>query len=176
MNKILKYIDCNGVIIDTETNLFDEYYRLKALNPSLTKQEYLENLDWDEWIRQAPVLNNSIELLKEHDPSDTIILTKISSLHEGVVKIDHFRNLGIKNSIVLVPYALQKNQIVNATGHILIDNSQKNLDYWYEAGGIPVLYSEQENIFFPTTSSLEDVLSERILDSPKVKSLQKKRP
>ena len=31
MEKILKYIDCNGVIIDTETNLFDEYYRLKAL-------------------------------------------------------------------------------------------------------------------------------------------------
>ena len=77
MEKILKYIDCNGVIIDTETNLFDEYYRLKALNPTLTKQEYLENLDWDEWIRQAPVLNNSIELLKEHDPSDTIILTKV---------------------------------------------------------------------------------------------------
>ena len=29
MYKVLKYIDCNGIIIDTEKGLFDEYHRLK---------------------------------------------------------------------------------------------------------------------------------------------------
>lgn len=175
MDKVLKYIDCNGVIIDTETGLFNEYYKLKKHNPSLNKQTYLEQLDWDEWIRKAPIVNNAVELLKSHDPTDTIILTKVSSLHEGVVKIDHFRNLGIKNSIILVPYSLQKSQIVNANGNILIDNSPKNLDYWYEAGGIPIFYSNKEDDFFPTSNTLESVLSGEILEHTKVKKLQAKK-
>jgi len=31
-------------------------------------------------------------------------------------------------------------------------------------------------IFFPTTTSLEDILTGKILEHPKVKTLQKKRP
>ena len=175
MDKVLKYIDCNGIIIDTEKGLFDEYHRLKEINPSLTKKEYLERLDWDEWIKNSPIVNNAIEKLKNHDQSDTIILTKVSSLDEGVIKIDHLRNLGVRNTIGLVPYVFRKSQIAFAKGNILFDNSVNNLDYWYEAGGIPIYFSEEEHEFFPTTTSLEDVLSGKILDSPKVKALQKKR-
>ena len=32
---MIKYIDCDGVILDTETGLFDEYRELKKVNPEL---------------------------------------------------------------------------------------------------------------------------------------------
>lgn len=175
VDKILKYIDCNGIIIDTEKGLFDEYHRIKQYNPNLTKKEYLEQVDWDEWVKKAPIVDDAIEVMKSHDASDTIILTKVSSLDEAVVKIDYLRNLEVRNTIGIVPYTLQKNQIAYAKGNILFDNSLNNLDYWYEAGGIPIYYSKEEHEFFPTTTSLEDVLSGKILDTPKVKSLLKKR-
>lgn len=175
MGTILKYIDCNGIIIDTETGLFDEYHRLKKINPSLTKKEYLERIDWDEWIKNAPIVDDAIEKLKSHNQSDTIVLTKVSSLDEGVVKVDYLRNLGVRNTIGLVPYVLRKSQIAYAKGNILFDNSIDNLEYWYEYGGIPIYYSDEEHELFPTTTSLEDVLSGKILESPKVKQLQKKR-
>ncbi|MBQ7105542.1 MAG: hypothetical protein IJN90_06775 [Bacilli bacterium] len=174
MGKILKYIDCNGIIIDTEKGLFDEYHKLKKTIPTLTKKDYLERIDWDEWIKKAPIVDNAIDVLKSHEASDTIILTKVSSIDEGVVKIDYLRNLGVKNTIGLVPYVLRKSQISYAKGNILFDNSISNLDYWYEAGGIPIYYSDKEHEFYPTTTSLDDVLSEKILEHPKIKTLQKR--
>ena len=47
-----KYIDCDGVILDTETGLFDEYDILKKDNPELKRRVYLQNLDWKYWIEQ----------------------------------------------------------------------------------------------------------------------------
>lgn len=172
--EILKYIDCNGIIIDTEKGLFDEYHKLKQTIPTLTKKEYLEQIDWNEWIKKAPIVNDAINVLKNHDPVDTIILTKISSLDEGVIKVDYLRNLGIKNTIGLVPYVLRKSQMSCAKGNILFDNSISNLDYWYEAGGIPIYFSDKEHEFYPTTTSLEDVVSGKILEHPKVKKIQKR--
>ena len=40
-----KYIDCDGVILDTETGLFSEYDILKIDNPELKRRVYLQNLD-----------------------------------------------------------------------------------------------------------------------------------
>ena len=55
-----KYIDCDGVILDTETGLFDEYDILKRGNPELKRRVYLQNLDWKYWIEQAAILNLSL--------------------------------------------------------------------------------------------------------------------
>ena len=54
-----KYIDCDGVILDTETGLFDEYDILKRDNPELKRRVYLQNLDWKYWIEQASILNDA---------------------------------------------------------------------------------------------------------------------
>ena len=66
-----KYIDCDGVILDTETGLFDEYYEKKKVNPDLKKILYLQQLDWVSWLAQAQILNDAIEILKSYDSSDT---------------------------------------------------------------------------------------------------------
>ena len=102
MKKVIKYIDCDGVILDTEFGLFDEYNRLKDMGADIKRLTYLQQLDWREWIRQAKIINNAIAIIKEHNPDDTEILTKVHSLSEGLAKIEYFRELGIKNNIVLV--------------------------------------------------------------------------
>ena len=86
-----KYIDCDGVILDTETGLFDKYDMLKKDNPELKRRVYLQNLDWEYWIEQAAVLNDAINILKNYNPKDTSILTKVHSLNEAVAKIKYFR-------------------------------------------------------------------------------------
>ena len=88
---MIKYIDCDGVILDTETGLFDEYHELKKINPELKKRQYLHDLDWEYWIWQASVLNDAVEILKSYDPKNVEILTRVHSLQEARAKINYFR-------------------------------------------------------------------------------------
>ena len=171
-----KYIDCDGVILDTETGLFDKYYELKEANPNLTRIEYLQKLNWNYWLRQAKIINNSIELLKFYDSDKVSILTKVHSLQEAVEKAKYFRELKIRNKIIVVPNRLEKNEIVSANGNILVDDSRKNLSSWSNAGGIPIHFCNSTNITeYVTVQSLEDILSDKILDNPNVKVLVKKK-
>jgi len=62
------YIDCDGVILDTETGLFDRYYQLKESNPNFRKLQYLQEMDWKSWLKQAKILGNSIDILKYYNP------------------------------------------------------------------------------------------------------------
>ena len=158
----MTYIDCDGVILDTETGLFDMYEVLKRDNPSLRKTIYLQELDWDKWLQDAKILNDAINILKNYDPKNNIILTKVHSLKEGESKINYFRNLQIKNDVIIVPYTLMKSQIVNAKNNILIDDGIKNLDDWYNAGGIPIYYGDNISEYV-SVSSLEDVLLGKVL-------------
>lgn len=75
-----KYIDCDGVILNTEEGLFDNYYELKKSNPELTKKQYLQELDWFYWISQASILNDAVEIIRNYNPMDVAILTKVFSL------------------------------------------------------------------------------------------------
>lgn len=90
---IKKYIDCDGVILDTETDLFKEYDKLIEQGINITRRKYLQELDWNLWIYQAKILNNAIELLNNYDYKDTSILTKVNSMQEAMAKINYFRNL-----------------------------------------------------------------------------------
>lgn len=174
MDKIIKYIDCDGVILDTVTGLFDEYDRLNNEGANLGRVTYLQQLNWREWLRQAPIINDSITILKEHDPKESVILTKIHSLNEGLAKIEYFRELGIKNNIVLVPYELSKPQVVQASESILVDDYLKNLDDWSKANGISFFFNQfgkNENIYngeiipnkdYPLITSLDSIFSEEI--------------
>lgn len=141
MEKVIKYIDCDGVILDTESGLFDEYNRLKNMGADIKRLTYLQQLDWREWIRQAKIINDAIAIIKEHNPNGIEILTKVHSLSEGLAKIEYFRELGIKNNIVLVPNNLSKSSVVQAKGNLLVDDSIKNLDDWSLHNGIPLFFS-----------------------------------
>lgn len=153
-----KYIDCDGVILDTESGLFDEYNKLKQINSELKKRRYLQEMDWNYWLEQAKILNDAIDILKSYNPSDTDILTKVHSLKEAVAKIEYFRRHKVKNNIIIVPDEIQKSQIVDARGSILVDDSNRNLIDWEINNGIAFSFGERESQFIKI-SSLDDVLN-----------------
>ena len=157
------YIDCDGVILDTETGLFDSYYQLKESNPNLKKLQYLQEMDWKNWLKQSKILGNSIEILKHYNPEGIYILTKVHSLQEATAKIEFFRSLSVKNDIIIVPNGVSKNSMVEAQGNILIDDSNKNLEEWEKSGGISLYYGNKDSLFTRITS-IEDAIRERITD------------
>ena len=160
---MIKYIDCDGVVLDTETGLFDEYYILKKENPKLKKKVYLNNIDWKYWIEQALVLNDAIEILKNYDPRDTNILTKVHSLNEAVAKINYFRDKKVRNNIIIVPNEFNKSQIVDPFGNIIVDDSNSNLVDWKDNYGIPFYFGNEESEF-EKIESLEDILNPKKLE------------
>ena len=163
-----KYIDCDGVILDTETGFFDRYYQLKETNPELKKLQYLQEMDWRSWLSQAKILGDAVEILKHYDPKDVHILTKVHSLQEATAKIEFFRNLSVRNDIIIVPNGVAKSSVVDAKGNVLIDDSIRNLEDWKNSGGIPLYFGSKETTFH-RAYSIEDALNEqrirRILNS-----------
>ena len=71
---MIKYIDCDGVILDTETGLFNEYYELLKTNPTLKVSTYLELKDWNYWLRQASILNDAIYLLNNSNSIPLLLI------------------------------------------------------------------------------------------------------
>ena len=152
-----RYIDCDGVILNTEEHLLDEYYEIKKQNPDFSKREYITKLNWDRHLRESSVLNDAINLLNNHNPKDIFILTKVFSFEEGIAKVRYFREKHVKNNIILVPDGLSKSQVVLANGSILVDDSINNLSDWKQNKGIPIYFGEQSTDYI-ATSSLEEVL------------------
>lgn len=157
-----KYIDCDGVILDTETGLFDKYYELKRDNPLLKKKVYLQEMDWASWLDNTSVLNDSLNLLKFYYSCDVSILTKVHSMQEAVSKIRYFRSNNIKNDIIIVPSEFEKTSVVNAMENILVDDNDNNLEDWQLNGGIPFSFGNT-NSSYCRVDSLEDILDEKKL-------------
>ena len=156
---MIKYIDCDGVILDTETRLFDEYHELKKINPELKKRQYLHDMDWEQWIWQAGVLNDAVYLLKNYDPRFVEILTRVHSLDEARAKINYFRENGVRNNVVIVPDGVPKSSVVDAYQNVLVEDSNSNLDDWDRHYGIAIHYGTGESIY-PSITSLDTVLSD----------------
>lgn len=140
------YIDCDGVIIDSEKLLFgEEYYEQKSkgfIKSEEDKIKYVQNVDWSKLLKDSEIINDSINILKSIK-CDFSILTKIHSLtNEGAAKIKMFRGLGIKNEIILVPYTVGKQDVVLSKNNILIDDTVRNLDLWKSSGGIPIYFNK----------------------------------
>jgi hypothetical protein len=165
---MIKYIDCDGVILDTETGLFDEYNELKKVNPGLKKRQYLHDMDWENWIWQAGVLNDAVYLLKNFDPRYVEILTRVHSLAEARAKINYFRENGVRNNVIVVPDGIMKSSVVDPFQNVLVEDSKSNLEDWDVHHGIPIYYGTGESIY-PTVTSLDAVL-----DDEKFKCLVKR--
>lgn len=160
---MIKYIDFDGVIKDTENGLFDEYYILKKDNPNLNRRIYLAQKDWYKWLRETAILNDSLNILKSFDPTSVPILTKVHSISEGIEKIKYLREENVTNNVILVPYDIKKSQVVSSIGNILVDDTTKNLIQWKESGGTSIFYSKEETEEFPTIYTLETVLDDKKL-------------
>jgi len=136
-----KYVDCDGVIFDSEIWLFDEEYRSLKIKNEFDKIKYIQTKDWTEILRKSEIINDAINILKEL--KDVAILTKVHSMeNEGVAKINIFRSLDVKNEIILVPYTVKKTDVVDPRGNLLIDDTVHNLDDWKYKGGISIFFNK----------------------------------
>ncbi len=144
----MRYIDFDGVILDTEDILFYEWRKNpnRHLLDISDKINYIKNSDWKKILNESPIINDSIYILKNTDPKESIILTKIHSLeNEGYEKIKYLRKLRVLQNIILVPYNLKKTDLVNAKNNILIDDCLKNLDDWINSEGYPMFFDKKQN-------------------------------
>lgn len=133
------YIDFDGVILDTDTTI-DNIIKDKNID----KKEYIKNCDWDNLLNNTDVINNSINYLRE-SKLDINLLSKISTLEEGIAKVKYLRNNNIDMNINLVPTKISKSDIVSVKGNILIDDKVYNLDEWSSKGGIPIFFNKDNN-------------------------------
>ncbi len=141
---MIKYIDFDGVIMNTEPLLFYEYKYLKTKNIFVNKDEYIKNAPWEEILAKSDIIDDSFSILKELDKSYKI-LTKVSSAtNEGKAKIELLRNNDIYLDIILVPSGLCKSDVVDARENVLIDDTVHNLDDWSNSGGIPYFFNKDD--------------------------------
>ncbi len=144
----MRYIDFDGVILDTEDILFYDWinHPERFNMPWDNVVRYIKRKNWQEILKNSNVINDSINILKNMDIDDTVILTKVHSLgNEGVAKINYLRELGVKQNIILVPFELRKCDVVQAKDNILIDDSLRNLMEWEEQGGYSMFFDKKEN-------------------------------
>lgn len=162
----MTYIDFDGVILDTETLLFEEWRKNpnRASLPEKDKIKYIQNSNWEYIINNSQIINDSIYYLKNMNPENSLILTKIHSLeNEGCAKVRWLRKNSVKQSIILVPYNLKKFEMAIARGNILVDDCLKNLREWESCGGIPFFFDIDDDNYDswqqPNIDNYQKVLS-----------------
>ena len=158
-----QYVDCDGVVFDSEVWLFDDEFRSLKIENELEKIKYVQKKDWNEILRKSEIINDAINILKEL--KDVAILTKVHSMeNEGVAKIRIFRELEVKNEIILVPYLVKKTDVVDPEGNLLVDDAIFNLNDWKAKRGISYFFNKDnldydgwgiENTEYPKVKSLE---------------------
>ena len=160
------YFDFDGVILDTEFLIFEDWRKNRDKYKKLgwDKIKYLKNVDWEYVLNNSKIINDSIYYLKQIDPEESFILTKIHSLeNEGAKKVKWSRARDIKQPIILVPYNLDKTNIVNAKGNVLVDDSLNNLDDWDKCGGQSVFFDIDNDNYdswhLPNIKEYERVMS-----------------
>ena len=133
------YIDFDGVILDTDITI-DNIIK----DSDIDKKEYIRNCNWDNLLNNTDVINNSIKYLRE-SKLDINLLSKISTLEEGIAKVKYLRDNGVNMNIHLVPTKISKSDMVRPEGNILIDDKVYNLDEWNSKGGISIFFNKDNN-------------------------------
>lgn len=138
------FIDFDGVILDTQQRIVSKKAELSEISWNI----FFENLDWKELLDDSSDIKESIKILKEVQKylKAISVITKIHTLDEGVQKSKFIRNAGINIPIFLVPPHIRKNEVyLPDNNSILIDDSLKNIKHWEEAGGIDILFKDNNS-------------------------------
>ena len=141
------YIDFDGVILDTEDLIFEEWRKNPNRHslPETEKIKYLKKVNWENVLKNSKPINNSINYLLAMNPNNTFILTKIHSLKEGTAKIKWIKKQNIKLKVILVPYYLKKADVVNPNENLLIDDCLKNLHEWECQNGKVIFFDKDDD-------------------------------
>ena len=134
-------IDIDGVCIDTEE-------RIAMIAKEIGWKEAFKSIDWHEHISSSQQIRNSIDILREvqQELKRIQLLTQNHTKEEEFEKIAYFRNNGIYIPIISVPAKVNKSVVVPPFFYdgnvVLIDDKEKNVVEWNNAGGIGVHFSE----------------------------------
>jgi len=138
------YIDFDGVICNT---IEVSYKMIKEAGISLEDSEkvslFYHDLDWDLLLDKCININDSMENIKKIISSgkfNVAILTHVNSMNEVISKVKYIRKYLKDVTIIPVPKAISKTQMINARFSILVDDFAGNLDEWKAAGGIGVRF------------------------------------
>jgi hypothetical protein len=140
------YIDIDGVVLDTEAHLFDDYEKYIQMGVVSNYDEYVRAINWKEHIRKCGFIKDSIEVLKEIK-KEVILLGKYCSQQEVDAKYDIFKEVGYDKPIIFVPFNVKKCdfECVEAKGNVLVDDTIHNLDDWSRVDGYS-LYFHKDGI------------------------------
>lgn len=136
-------IDIDGVCIDTEE-------RIAMIAKEIGWKEAFKSIDWHEHISSSQQIHKSIDILR--DVQQTLkriqLLTQNHTVEEEFEKITYFRKNGVYIPIISVPPKVSKSIIVPPSFYdgnvVLIDDKEKNVIDWNNAGGIGVHFSESD--------------------------------
>ena len=132
------YIDFDGVLLDTDSVIDSEF------DGNGERREFVRNYDWFKLMRDDLIINDCFNYINR-SKYDISLLSKISSMCEGQAKIKYLRSKDINININLVPTLINKCDVVNAEGNILIDDKIVNLDSWSSKGGISIFFNKDGN-------------------------------
>ena len=132
------YIDFDDVLVNTHATI------MKLKDHNQTDKEYINSCNWEHLLNKVDVINDSLKYLKT-TKLDVYLLSKISTLNEGIAKIKYLRKNNVDIDIHLVPNILRKDDIVCAKDNILIDDKIYNLDNWTSKGGIGIFFSQDND-------------------------------
>ena len=124
---------------------------------------FYQDLDWVSLLEKTPLINNSMEKIEKLINSkkyDVAILTHVSSQKEAVAKIKYIRKFLKEITIIPVPKAVSKTEMVCAKDSILVDDFKGNLAEWEAAGGISVrFFKTKKNTPYIDITDLEELLA-----------------
>ena len=129
------YVDFDGVLLDTDSVIDKEF------DGNGERREFVKNYDWFKLMRDDLVINNAFDYIN-NSKYEVSLLSKISSMCEGQAKIKYLRNKDVNIDINLVPTLINKCDVVNAYGNVLIDDKIVNLDSWSNSGGISIYFNK----------------------------------
>lgn len=154
-----KFIDFNGVILDTESRMIE----LKRQHLELTWNEFANTLNWDFLLQTSPVIDDAIALLREVSQmgdAKTTILTNVDLIVEEIAKVHFLRKEGILLPIQFVPPSIQKSEVyIPDKGDILVDDRPDNVMFWNQCGGKGYLFDPNDQFpeLLPKIKSLKNL-------------------
>lgn len=156
------YLDFDGVIKDTIKVSYKMMEKLGiSLNDKSSIIKFYQDINWHELLKNSDELNNAfcyIDKIIKEEIYKPYILTTVNSLEEMIAKTNYIRTKNEEITIICVPNGIEKNEIVNASGSILVDDYSKNLSNWEKAGGIGIKFGFDKN--YISISSLKSFVKE----------------
>lgn len=164
------YLDCDGVILDTINKSY-QILRERNIVKEHERRKFYIDTNWDELIKISGEIDNSISKIKIlTNYFDIKILTHVNSDKEASAKISYFKKVLPEIEVIIVPKNIEKANMLDPNGTLLVDDYYPNLEKWKEKGGIPVKFSDSGKEYdYITIHDLLDLLKIDFKNKVKIK-------